>query len=173
MNVLELFKNITVLVFDIDGVLTDGSVLVLPGGVLARQMNIKDGYALQLAVKMNYQILIISGGHSPESAERLGKLGVKHIFLGVSNKAECLQNFMDKHGIHPSQVLYMGDDLPDAAVMQLAGLPCCPADAATEIKHLSRYISHLGGGKGCVREVTEKVLKLRGDWKPDPLIKSR
>lgn len=170
---LEKFKHITTFVFDVDGVLTDGTVLVLPGGLMARSMNIKDGYALQLAVKKGYNVLVISGGNSEEVKERLAKLGVTHTWMQVSDKAATLQQFMQEKGINRSEVLYMGDDIPDLTVMQLAGLPCCPQDAVQEIKERSLYISHIPGGKGCARDVIEKVMKLRGNWSEDTTVKSQ
>jgi 3-deoxy-D-manno-octulosonate 8-phosphate phosphatase (KDO 8-P phosphatase) len=171
--VLSLFKSITTFVFDVDGVLTDGSVLVLPDGLMARSMNIKDGYALQLAVKKGYRVLVISGGNSPEVKDRLLKLGVKETWMQVSDKAALLHDIMQKEGISKEQVLYMGDDIPDLQVMQLAGLPCCPADAVEEIKAISVYLSPVSGGKGCVREVMEKVMKLRGNWSEDVTVRAQ
>jgi len=173
MNVLELFKNITTLVFDMDGVLTDGSLTLLPGGAMVRKMNIKDGYGLQLAIKKGYHIVIISGGNSPESEERLAKLGVKHIYMRCENKKAALQTFIDEHNLQPAEVLFMGDDIPDFDVMGIAGLPCCPRDAVAEIKEISKYISPVKGGDGCARDVIEKVMKLRGDWEVNTSIKAR
>ncbi len=173
MNVLELFKPITTFVFDVDGVLTDGSVLVMPDGLLARSMNIKDGYAMQLAVKKGYRVIIISGGDSQEVKERLNKLGVSEVWMSVGNKMQCLQELINKDGIGKEEVLFMGDDIPDLEAIQFVGLPCCPADAVIEIKEASKYISSFNGGKGCVRDVMEKVLKLRGDWSNDTGIRSK
>jgi 3-deoxy-D-manno-octulosonate 8-phosphate phosphatase (KDO 8-P phosphatase) len=173
MNVLELFKKITTLVFDVDGVLTDGTLLVLPGGVMARKMSIKDGYALQLAVKKGYHVVVISGGNSPEVMERLNKLGVSAVFMRVENKLETLHQYLHEHSITTEEVLFMGDDIPDWKVMQEVGLPCCPADAVAEIKEISKYISHINGGFGCARDVIEKVLKVRGDWNEDTSIRSK
>ncbi len=167
------FKQITTFVFDVDGVLTDGSILVLPDGLMARSMNIKDGYALQLAIKQGYRVLVISGGNSPEVKERLVKLGVKETWMQVSDKAGLLRDIMQKDGIGKEQVLYMGDDIPDLQVMQLAGLPCCPSDAVEEIKTISVYISHIPGGKGCARDVIEKVMKLRGNWSEDVAVRAQ
>lgn len=164
MNVLSHFKNIKLFVLDVDGVLTDGSLLILDEGQMARRMNIKDGYALQLAIKKNYRILIISGGYSEPVKMRLEKLGVKDIFMGILDKKEILLKYVTGHNITWPQVMYMGDDIPDLIPMQMVGLACCPTDAAAEIKGVSHYISHLGGGNGCVRDVIEKVLKLNGDW---------
>lgn len=173
MNILELFKPITTFVFDVDGVLTDGTLLVMPGGLMARRMNIKDGYALQLAVKMGYHILVISGGNSPEVKERLYNLGVKNVHMRAENKKALLEKFMQENNITSSQVLFMGDDIPDYDAMQLAALSCCPSDAAIEIKQLSKYISPLKGGEGCVRDVIEKVLKLNDHWSIDTTVASR
>lgn len=173
MNVLKLFKNITTLVFDVDGVLTDGTLLVLPNGIMARRMNIKDGYALQLAVKKGYYVMIISGGVSEDVMNRLQKLGVSAVFMGVENKLETLQQYLSQHNIGMSEVLFMGDDIPDLKVMEKVGLPCCPADAVHEIKKISRYISPVNGGFGCGRDVIEKTLKLQGKWSDDTNIRSK
>ena len=164
MNLLQQLSQISCFVFDMDGVLTDGTLLVLPDGLMARKMNIKDGYALQLAVKKGYSVIIISGGNSPEAKERLFKLGVDQVWMGVKDKLTLLKTELDKKQIPMSQVLYMGDDIPDLAVMQAVGFPCCPADAATDIRLASKYISPFKGGEACVRDVMEQVLKLRGDW---------
>jgi 3-deoxy-D-manno-octulosonate 8-phosphate phosphatase (KDO 8-P phosphatase) len=167
MNVLPVFKSIKTFVFDVDGVLTDGNILVLANGEQARQMNIKDGYALQLAIKKGYRVVVISGGTSIAVKERLNKLGVTDVFLPVENKKEKLLQYVQEQGLKWEETLFMGDDMPDLAAIQLTGLPCCPADAVTEIKQVSKYISPFNGGKGCVRDVIEKVLKLNGDWDMD------
>ncbi len=164
MNSLEKFKPITTFIFDVDGVLTDGTLLILNDGQMARRMNIKDGYALQLAVKKRYHVVIISGGNSEAVKERLNKLGVRNAFFSVENKKEKLMEFVTQHQLKWEQVLFMGDDIPDYVSMQMVGLACCPADAATEIKQISQYISPLNGGYGCARDVIEKVLKLNGHW---------
>ncbi|SJZ52194.1 KdsC family phosphatase [Sediminibacterium ginsengisoli] len=172
-NVLTFFTKITTFVFDVDGVLTDGTVLVLPGGVMARSMNIKDGYALQLAVKKGYRVIVISGGNSPEVQSRLENLGVKAVYMKVEDKAGLLQQIMQEHNLQQEEILYMGDDVPDAEVIAMAGLPCCPADAVEEIREKAVYISHLPGGKGCVRDVIEKTMKLRGNWSEDTSIRAQ
>jgi 3-deoxy-D-manno-octulosonate 8-phosphate phosphatase (KDO 8-P phosphatase) len=169
----QRFKSITTFVFDIDGVLTDGSLLILSDGLMARSMNIKDGYALQLAIKQGYRVWVISGANSPEVKDRLLKLGVKDVWMQVTDKAGLLQELMLKDGVGKEEVLYMGDDIPDLQVMQLSGLPCCPADAVEEIKATSVYISHIPGGKGCAREVVEKVMKLRGNWSEDVTVRAQ
>jgi 3-deoxy-D-manno-octulosonate 8-phosphate phosphatase (KDO 8-P phosphatase) len=173
MNVLEKFKAVKTFVFDVDGVLTDGTLLVLNDGQQARTMNIRDGYALQLAVKKGYRVVIISGGTSDAVKERLDKLGVKDCFLKVDNKKEKLVAYVAEHRLSWDEVLFMGDDIPDYTSMQLTGLPCCPADAAPEIKQISQYISPMVGGKGCARDVIEKVLKLNGHWDLDTTVTSR
>ncbi len=146
-----------------DGVFTDGSLLIDENNWL-RKMNIKDGYALQLAVKCGYRIAVISGSDSPPVTERLLKLGIMDIFTNVDDKATTLKNFLVKKAIDPNETLFMGDDIPDYECMTIAGLACCPSDAAVEIKKISSYISHIKGGYGCVRDVIEKVMKLNNNW---------
>jgi 3-deoxy-D-manno-octulosonate 8-phosphate phosphatase (KDO 8-P phosphatase) len=164
MNVLALFKPIRVFVFDVDGVMTDGTLQLLENGELSRKMHIRDGYALQMAVKKGYRVAVISGGSSANVAKRLQGLGITDIFTGVTDKKMVWTSYLEKYRLAADQILYMGDDLPDYEAMRLAGLPACPADAVPEIKAISRYISPLNGGSGCVRDVIEKVLKLHGDW---------
>lgn len=170
---LEKFKTIKTFVFDVDGVLTEGSLLILNDGQMARLMNIKDGYALQLAVKKGYRVVIISGGTSEAVRARLEKLGVEDCFLKVDNKKEKLIEYVSEHQLIWDEVLFMGDDIPDYVPMQLTGLSCCPADAAVEIKQIAQYISPVAGGKGCARDVIEKVLKLNGHWDLDTTVASR
>lgn len=164
MNVLSGFKNIQLFVLDVDGVLTNGNLLLLEDGQMARQMNIKDGYAMQLAIKKGYHILVISGAKSSAVKNRLNLLGISELYLGVEDKLKVLDEFIAKNSFTKEQVLFMGDDLPDFEAMQFAGLACCPADAANEIKNLAHYISPFNGGQGCVRDVIEKTLKLNGHW---------
>ena len=173
MNVLELFEPVKVFVFDIDGVLTDGTLLVLNDGQQARTMNIKDGYALQLAIKKGYRIVVISGGTDEAVKQRLNKLGITDVFLKADKKKEIMSAYAAEHQLNWDEVLFMGDDMPDLIPMQLVGLPCCPADAVPEIKQLSKYMSPLGGGKGCARDVIEKVLKLNGHWDLDTTVASK
>lgn len=173
MNVLELFQEITTFVFDVDGVLTDGTLLVMPNGLMVRRMNIKDGYAIQVAIKKGYNVVVISGGNSPEVEERLNKLGVKDVYMKVEDKQSVLQNYMQIHNVSVNQILFMGDDIPDLEVMNVVGLPCCPADAVIEVKGISKFISPFRGGDGCVRDVIEKVLKLRNDWSIDTHIRAQ
>ena len=170
---LEKFKAIKTFVFDVDGVLTEGSLLVLNDGQMARLMNIKDGYALQLAVKKGYRVVVISGGTSEAVKERLERLGINDCFLKVDNKKEKLTEYVAEHQLNWDEILFMGDDIPDYIPMQLTGLPCCPADAVVEIKQISHYISPVAGGKGCARDVIEKVLKLNDHWDLDTTVASR
>ncbi len=164
MNTSELFKPITTFIFDIDGVLTDGTILVLENGLQARRMNIKDGFSLQMAIKKGYRVMIVSGGNSPQVANRLENLGVHDVNMSVLNKKSFVADYMAKNNLAKEQVLFMGDDLPDLVVMSIVGLPCCPADAVNEVKEAVLYISPVKGGDACVRDVIEKVLKLNGHW---------
>jgi 3-deoxy-D-manno-octulosonate 8-phosphate phosphatase (KDO 8-P phosphatase) len=173
MSVLEKFKSIRTFVFDVDGVMTDGSVLVFGTGEQVRRMSTRDGYSLQLAIKRGYRVLVISGGNSEGVRQRLLYLGIHDIFLDVHNKAEVLQQYAQQHGLEQQDMLYMGDDIPDYAPMQQVGLACAPADAAPEIRHIAAYISSFGGGQGCVRDVIEKVLKLNGHWELNPSVASK
>ena len=164
MNVLELFSKITTFVFDVDGVLTDGTILVLPNGVHARQMHIKDGFGLQMATRNGFKVVIISGGTSEPVVDRLNKLGITEVYMTVIDKKEFLETYMNKKGLKWNELLYMADDLPDLEVMKHCGVSACPADAVTEVKDIAHYISPINGGFGCVREVIEKVLKVQGKW---------
>ncbi len=147
-----------------DGVLTDGSLHVERDGRWLRKMNIKDGYALQLAVKSGYRVMVISGSESVPVKERLHKLGVTEVHTGVTEKEIFLSDYLSKNNIAARDTLFMGDDIPDYNCMLIAGLACCPSDAAVEIKNISSYISPIRGGYGCVRDVIEKVLKLNNHW---------
>ena len=160
----EHLNHITTFIFDVDGVLTDGTVTVTTSGEMLRKMNIKDGYAIKTAVDSGYHICIISGGSNEGVRLRLQGLGVKDIHLGVHNKIETLNEYLISTNIDSANALYMGDDIPDLQVMQMVGLPCCPQDAAPEIKAVSSYISHKNGGKGAVRDVIEQVMKVQGKW---------
>ncbi len=157
-------KHITTFIFDVDGVLTDGLVLVTTEGELLRKMNVQDGYSIKTAIQKGYRICIISGGTNEGVTKRLKGLGVEDVYLGSHDKEEILARYMDQHAIDPEEVLYMGDDIPDIPAMQKAGLPCAPQNATPEVKAISKYISHKKGGEGCVRDVIEQVLKVRGDW---------
>jgi 3-deoxy-D-manno-octulosonate 8-phosphate phosphatase (KDO 8-P phosphatase) len=173
MNSLQHFSKVKAFAFDVDGVLTDGTVLLIDNDVQARRMNIKDGLALQMAIKSGYPVKIISGAVSDQVYNRLKKLGLTDIEMGVKDKKKEIQDFLAKHNLTPDQLLYMGDDLPDLEVLKLVGLPCCPSDAVQEVIDASVYISPKTGGMACVRDVIEKVLKLAGHWNWDTEIASR
>ena len=160
----EIMNGITTLIFDIDGVLTDGSVFVTNAGEMLRTMNIRDGFALKAAVESGYNVCVISGGSNEGVRVRLRNLGITNIHLGCHDKVETYKEYIELYGILPEQVMYMGDDIPDFHVMKLVGLPTCPQDASPEIKAISKYISHKNGGKGAVREVIEQVMKVHGKW---------
>ena len=149
--------------FDYDGVLTDCKVYIINND-FARTANVRDGYAMQLAIKKGYRVAIISGGKSDGMELRMNALNVTDVFLGISDKLTFYKKYLTDNSIDPQSVLYMGDDIPDYQVMLAAALPVCPADAAEEIKSISAYISHRTGGNGCARDVIEQVLKSRGDW---------
>ncbi len=160
----EYLNHITTFIFDVDGVLTDGTVNVNTEGEMFRTMNVKDGFALKTAVEKGYNVCIISGGTNEGVRVRLQNLGIKNIFLGAHSKTKILEDYLNEKNIKRENVLYMGDDLPDFEIMQEIGLPTCPQDAVPEIKAISKYISHKKGGKGCVRDVLEQVMKVQGKW---------
>jgi 3-deoxy-D-manno-octulosonate 8-phosphate phosphatase (KDO 8-P phosphatase) len=166
MNYKEKLKDITTFILDVDGVLTDGKVYLLKEEVV-RALNSKDGYALQYASKNNYDIFIITGGYSEDLKKRLIDLGIKDVFLRSSKKIEVYNGIKEKYSIKDKQVLYMGDDIPDIPVLKIAGVSCCPQDAAVDVKEIVDYHSPLDGGKGCVREIIEQTLRVQGTWLND------
>lgn len=164
MQILSRFKLIRTFVFDMDGVLTDGNIIVDSENNWLRKMNIRDGYALQLAAKSGFDIIIISGSESTFVRDRLNRLGIKEVFMDVKDKQDFLKNYVEEKNISLHELLFMGDDIPDYFCMKMAGISACPADAAFDIKEIASYISPFGGGNGCVRDVIEKVLKLNNKW---------
>lgn len=168
----EMFGRVDTFILDMDGVLTDGKVLVLENGLQARVMSIRDGYALQLAVRKGYRVSIVSGAESLPVTERLQKLGVTDVFMAVKDKGSFIRDYCAGKKIGTETVLFMGDDMPDLPVAGIAGMFCCPADAIDEIREVADYISPAGGGQGCVRDVIEQVLKLRGHWNNDSSVTS-
>ncbi|MCX2475604.1 HAD-IIIA family hydrolase [Pedobacter sp. MC2016-05] len=161
---LQKLKEITTFIFDVDGVLTDGSVQVTDNGQSLRTFNIKDGYAMQLAVKKGYNLCIISGGDGIAMGKRFFNLGITDVFLGAGDKVSIFKQYLSDKKITAGEVLYMGDDIPDLKVMKLVGLATCPADAVEEIKAVSTFISPYPGGKTAVRDIIEKVMKVQGKW---------
>ncbi|MGC1514351.1 MAG: HAD-IIIA family hydrolase [Maribacter sp.] len=160
----ESLKEVSTFVFDVDGVFTDGSLLVTTEGEMLRKMNVKDGYALKAALTKGYNVCIITGGTNEGVRVRLKALGVTDIYMGAHYKIDALEEYLDIYQIDPKNVLYMGDDTPDIPPMKKVGLPTCPHNAVAEVKAVCQYISHINGGQGCVRDVIEQVLKVRGDW---------
>ncbi|KAF0203766.1 MAG: 3-deoxy-D-manno-octulosonate 8-phosphate phosphatase [Bacteroidetes bacterium] len=163
-NYKEDLTGIKTFIFDYDGVLTNGVILITNTGDQLRTGFVKDGYALQLAIKSGYRVAVISGGYSESMRHRCNALKLTDVFLGVENKMEVFEEYLKTHNLKPEEVLYMGDDIPDYQVMQKVGMPVCPADASVEIRNISRYISHFNGGEGCVRDVIEQVMKVQGKW---------
>ena len=160
----ERLPKINTFIFDVDGVLTNGMVSVMPDGQLIRQLSSKDGYALQYAVKKGYQVAIITGGKSVAMSDALQRLGVRHIFLESKNKVDVFNTFVAKHKLSPEEILYMGDDIPDYEVLKLVGVSSCPADACEEVRGVVHYVSHRNGGYGCVRDVIEQTMRVQGKW---------
>ena len=163
MNYKEGLNKITTFIFDVDGVLTNGDVILHNNGVI-RTMNSRDGYAIQYAVKMGYLVLITTGGNSEEVKKRLLNLGVSEVILSSQNKLKDYLMLQKKYNFKNEEVLYMGDDIPDYQVMKLVGVSACPQDAATEIKHISDYQSPFLGGRHCVRDVIEQTLRNQQKW---------
>lgn len=159
--------KVKALVFDVDGVLSAATIAMDEEGQPLRTLNIKDGYAIQLAVKMGLEVAIITGGKGDQVRKRYEYLGVKHIYMGASVKTTNLDLLMQETGIMKDEIMYMGDDIPDYEIMLRVGLPVCPADACDEIKAISRYVSPMKGGFGCARDVIEQVMKAKGLWMAD------
>ncbi len=166
-NYKALLKHITTIIFDYDGVLTDGTVIINEFGELLRTANVKDGYALKHAREMGYRIVIISGGKSDSVRLRFLPLGIQDVFLGIGDKLLKYNEYKAEHELKDEEILYMGDDIPDYPVMQTVGVAACPADAANEIKNISAYISNFKGGEGCARDVIEQVMKVQEKWFTD------
>lgn len=156
--------SIKAFVFDFDGVLSDGKVYVQRDGEMVRATSTKDGYALQYALKKGYRVAVISGGYGDSMRIRYNDFPGMDIFLHVNNKITLFDNYLQEHNLEPENVLVMGDDIPDYEMMRRAGICCCPADAAEEIKHIADYISFQPGGGGCVRDIIEQTLKVQGKW---------
>ena len=166
MNNLEKFRRVKAFVFDVDGVLTDHSIFVFENGKIVRKLNDKDLIALRKAVEHKYKIAIISGGSLNGLAPIFKEIGITDLYEKARDKKVAYDEFKTIYEIDNEQVLYMGDDLPDYPVMRIVGLPVCPKNAAPEIRAITQYMSPLGGGEGCVRDVIEKVLRLKKLWMP-------
>lgn len=156
--------KIRALIFDIDGVLSCETVTMSLDGEPVRTVNIKDGYAIQLAQKVGLRIVILTGGNTPCIKARYERLGVEDIYMKCAVKIKTYDEFLSKYGLNDEEVLYMGDDIPDYEVMKRVGCPCCPADACSDIKDIALYVSHKNGGQGCARDVIEQILRAQGKW---------
>ncbi len=166
-NFKEDIARTEAFVFDIDGVFTDGSIIPLADGDYMRSYNAKDGYAVSYAIKHGYKIFIITGGRGDIVYKRFSYLGVTELHLGVSDKIAVLDDIIKRHGLNPDNIVFMGDDIPDLECMRTVGIPVCPADASCEIIEASRYVSEFGGGRGCVRDIIEQVLRAQDAWAKD------
>jgi len=157
-------KKIRAIIFDVDGVLSAETITLHPGGEPMRTVNIKDGYAIQLAMKLGLRIVILTGGKTESVRQRYRGLGVEDVYMGCSVKLKTYDEFLAKYNLTDDEVMYMGDDVPDYEIMQRVGCAVCPADACPDIKAISCYVSHLRGGYGCGRDVIEQVLRAQGKW---------
>ncbi len=164
MDVHEKFQKITTMIFDVDGVFTDGMLIVTENGDMLRSMNARDGYAVKRAIDQGFRIVIITGGDSIGVEKRFRKLGVKYIFLKTKDKLAKYKSFIEEHDISNDEVLYVGDDIMDLELMHYVFLPACPHDACHEILAMAEFISNFDGGRGCVREIIEKVLSSQNKW---------
>lgn len=160
----QILPKINTFIFDVDGVLTNGTLTIMPDGELVRHMNVKDGYAMKNALNKGFRVCIISGGTNEGVRNRLQALGIEDVFLGAHDKIKQYNELVKKYNLKPENILYMGDDVPDYPVMKLVGLPACPNDAVREIQQVSKYISDKKGGEGCVRDVIEQVLRVHNKW---------
>jgi 3-deoxy-D-manno-octulosonate 8-phosphate phosphatase (KDO 8-P phosphatase) len=150
--------------FDVDGVISDGTIQLDGEGEWVRNMHVRDGLAMKMALEKGYKIVIITAGTSQKVRERMNYLGIQDVHMGVTNKLSVLQTYVKSNGLKMTNVLYMGDDLPDYECIVNSGVGTCPNDAVREIREVSDYVSHVEGGKGAVREVIEQVMRLKGDW---------
>jgi 3-deoxy-D-manno-octulosonate 8-phosphate phosphatase (KDO 8-P phosphatase) len=160
----EELMNVKAFIFDVDGVLSRDVSPLNSDGDPMRTTNLKDGFAIRNAIQNGYPIAIITGSKNMAVDKRYRKLGVEFIYMDAQNKEKCYLDLIKKTSIKPDQIMYMGDDLPDYEVMINVGIPTCPADAVTEIKSISKYISDRNGGEGCVRDVIEQVMRAQGKW---------
>lgn len=160
-------KNIKAFVFDVDGVFTDGSVYLLPGGNMCRVMSVLDGYAVVKALKKNYLIGVITGGNDDEVRHRINYLGITDYYPKSPDKEIDFEHFKTKYNLKNDEILMMGDDLPDVQIMKISGISACPKNAVPEVKEISDYISPIEGGQGAVRDVIEQVMKIQGNWVED------
>ena len=159
----KLFK-IKTFIFDVDGVLTDGKVLVTTEGEMYRALDTKDGYAMKYSMMKGFKIAIISGGTNEGIRNRFQALGVKDIYLGAHEKSGAYEELVNHYKLKSDQILYVGDDIPDIPLIKKVGVSCCPSDSVTDVKSVVDYVSHKKGGEGCVREIIEQVLRVQEKW---------
>lgn len=164
MSYKQRLKDIRAFVFDVDGVFTDGSVYLMPGGNMCRVMNVLDGYAIVKALKNNYKIGVITGGDDPMVRHRINYLGIEDYYPKSSDKMEDFRDFKSRYGLKDEEILMMGDDIPDRELLVACSIGACPVNAVPEIKKIADYISPVHGGKGAVRDVIEQVMKSQGNW---------
>ena len=163
-NYKTLLNKVTTFVFDVDGVLTNGKILVTTEGEMYREMNTRDGFAMKYALLKGFKIGIISGGTNLGVKKRLEDLGVNKVYLGIHEKDIAFDDFINSYNVNPEEVLYMGDDVPDMSVMETVGVATCPQDAVPDVKRIVDYVSHKNGGDGCVREIVEQVMRVQNKW---------
>lgn len=163
-NFKEDIARARALIFDVDGVMTDGGLIPLADGDFIRKYNTKDGYALSRALQKGYRVCVITFGRGATLQRYMETAGIRDLYTECADKAAAMHDFLTRCGIDPQEVVYMGDDIPDLACMREVGIPVCPADAAVEVLEASRYVSQFGGGQGAVRDIVEQVLRARGDW---------
>ena len=163
-NYKELLKKITTFILDVDGVLTNGKILITSKGKMLREMNTKDGFIIKYALDKGFKIFIISGGTNKGVKERLKDLGIDEIFLGEHTKKDTYEKLIKKYNLQKNEIVYMGDDIPDIPVMKKIGVPCCPNDAVPDVKQISIYVSKKNGGQGCVRDIIEQTLRDQNKW---------
>ena len=164
MSYKEKLIKIKNFVFDVDGVFTDGSIIVDNSGNELRVFSTRDGIAVKLATDKGYNFCVISGGKNEGVRKRLNKLGIKNVFLGVNNKMEVFKSFMNDNNLKMTETMFMGDDIPDIQILKMVGLSCCPNDAANEVREVVDYISIKKGGEGCVRDIIEQILTIQKNW---------
>ncbi len=163
-NFKEDIARVRAFVFDVDGVFTDGGIIVTPEGDFIRKYNSKDGFALSYAIKRGYKTAVITGGRGNCLETRFRMLGIDKLYTNCLDKLDKLKQFMTEYELQPDEVLFMGDDIPDVEPMLHVGMPVCPADAAIEVIEAARYVSPFKGGEGCIRDVVEQTLRARNDW---------
>jgi 3-deoxy-D-manno-octulosonate 8-phosphate phosphatase (KDO 8-P phosphatase) len=164
LNFKQRLNKITTIMFDIDGVITDGKVFVMESGEVLRNLNSKDGYALHLAAQKAYRMCVISGGNNVGIKHLLARTGINDVFINAHDKMAVYETYLAENNLKDEEVMFMGDDLPDHGIMSRVGLAACPNDAAVEIKEICHYISPRNGGEGCVRDILEQIMRVQGKW---------